>query len=79
LVATVTAGIVGMLVDSLLGATVQARYACPSCGAVMERADPCHEPVELVRGMRWMGNDAVNLAGSLAGALVAGLWPRTWA
>ena len=79
LAATVTAGIVGMLVDSLLGATVQARYACPSCGAVMERADPCHEPVELVRGMRWMGNDAVNLAGSLAGALVAAMWPRTWA
>jgi uncharacterized membrane protein len=42
------AGVVGMLVDSLLGATVQGR-------------------------VRWMDNDAVNLAATLTGAACAGL------
>jgi len=41
-------GVVGMLVDSLLGATVQGR-------------------------VRWMDNDAVNLAATLTGAACAGL------
>ncbi len=42
------AGVVGMLVDSLLGATVQGK-------------------------IRWMDNDAVNLAATLTGAACAGL------
>ncbi len=65
------AGATGMFTDSLLGATLQARYACPQCGRVMEHAGFCHAPVRLVRGWRWLDNDAVNLVGSLAGALVA--------
>ena len=47
-IAVATAGVVGMLLDSLLGATVQGK-------------------------IRWMDNDAVNLAATLAGALCAGL------
>jgi len=65
------AGIVGMLVDSLAGATVQGRYTCPGCGAVTERTGLCHGAVELVRGVRWLNNDGVNLVGSLTGALAA--------
>lgn len=73
-------GAVGMLVDSLLGATVQARFACPVCGMVTERAvgEGCHGSVELVRGVGWLDNDAVNLAGSLAGALLAGAGWLAW-
>ncbi|MGH7613888.1 MAG: DUF92 domain-containing protein [Gemmatimonadales bacterium] len=67
------AGIVGMLVDSLAGASLQACYACPApgCGAVTERPGQCHGTVELVRGVRWLDNDGVNLVGSLSGALAA--------
>ena len=65
------AGITGMLADSVLGATLQARYACPECGRILERPGFCHAPVRLVRGWRWLDNDAVNLLGSLCGALVA--------
>jgi uncharacterized protein (TIGR00297 family) len=64
-------GSIGMLADSLLGATLQARYACPDCGRVMERPGFCHAPTQHVRGWRWLDNDAVNLLGSLCGALVA--------
>jgi uncharacterized protein (TIGR00297 family) len=64
-------GSIGMLADSLLGATLQARYACPDCGRIMERPGFCHAPTQHVRGWRWLDNDAVNLLGSLCGALVA--------
>jgi uncharacterized membrane protein len=60
-----------MLVDSLAGATLQASYACMDCGAVAERPGQCHGPLELVRGVRWLDNDGVNLVGSLTGALAA--------
>lgn len=46
--AVAIAGVVGMLMDSVLGATVQGKF-------------------------RWMDNDAVNLAATLAGAVCAGL------
>lgn len=65
------AGLAGMFTDSLLGATLQSRYACPQCDRVMEHAGFCHAPMQLVRGWRWLNNDAVNLIGSLTGALVA--------
>lgn len=63
------AGVAGMLADSLLGATAQAVYECPRCGARTERSGlVCHEPVRLIRGWRWLDNDAVNLAATLVGA-----------
>jgi uncharacterized protein (TIGR00297 family) len=66
------AGIVGMVVDSLLGATVQGAFECSSCAARTERGDTiCHGPVVLIKGRRWLDNDGVNLAATLAGAAVA--------
>jgi len=73
-VVVASAGVVGMLVDSLLGATVQGVYECPQCAARSERRDTvCHEPVRLIRGWRWLDNDAVNFAATLAGAAVGAL------
>ncbi len=64
-------GIAGMLADSLLGATLQGKYECPACDARFERRiTVCHEPVRLVRGSRWLDNDAVNFAATLVGAAV---------
>jgi uncharacterized protein (TIGR00297 family) len=67
------AGIIGMLSDSLLGATLQGRYTCPVCNAVSEQPGTCHAPLGLTRGVPWLDNDAVNLAGSSVGAIVAAL------
>lgn len=70
------AGVAGMLVDSLLGATLQGKYECPACDARFERGGTvCHEPVRLTRGWRWLDNDAVNLAGALVGAAVCAFAP----
>jgi uncharacterized membrane protein len=58
-----------MLADSFLGATGQGVYECSACAARSERASTiCHEPVRLIRGWRWLDNDAVNLAATLVGA-----------
>jgi len=63
------AGVAGMLVDSALGATLQGVYECAACGARTEARDAvCHEPGRLIRGWRWLDNDAVNLAATLVGA-----------
>jgi uncharacterized protein (TIGR00297 family) len=76
--ALLAAGVLGMLVDSVLGATLQGRYECPACGAQLERGDTvCHEPVRLIRGRRWLDNDAVNLMATLVGATVAALGSRS--
>jgi len=67
------AGIFGMSSDSLLGATLQKRYSCPVCHAVSEQPGTCHAPLELTRGVSWLDNDVVNLAGSSIGAIVGAI------
>ena len=67
------AGLVGSLVDSLLGATVQAIYYCPSCNKTTERhpLHTCGTQTTPVRGWSWMNNDWVNTFCAMAGALFA--------
>lgn len=71
---TASAGVAGMLADSLLGATLQGKYECPACDARFERGNTvCHEPVRLTAGWRWLDNDAVNFAATLVGGAVAAI------
>lgn len=69
----VLGGIGGALLDSLLGASLQAMRHCPQCARDCEtNPHACGTPTQLRRGVRWFGNDAVNLAATCAGALIAG-------
>lgn len=61
-------GFVGSLVDSLLGATVQALYRVPSTGSLTERRLVDGETTVLVRGFPFVTNDVVNL---LSASIVA--------
>lgn len=70
------AGMTGSLVDSLLGATVQAVYRCHACGELTEAPvhARCGRQATLVRGQTWLTNDAVNALATLAGAAVGAVW-----
>ena len=70
--AIATGGFAGALVDSLLGATVQALRYCAGCARSCE-TDPhvCGADTTLVRGAAWMTNDGVNFLATASGAIAA--------
>lgn len=64
----------GMLLDSLLGASVQARFRCPACGTASERPrHRCGTRTILLGGWRWLDNDGVNALTTLLAALAGAL------
>lgn len=67
-IAATVAGVTAMLLDSLLGATVQAQFRNPD-GTVGEEPLTGAWPVQ---GIAWITNPIVNLLATLAGALFAG-------
>lgn len=79
-VVVATIGVAGMLADSVLGATLQARFRCPACQVASERpVHRCGTPTVLTGGYRWLGNDAVNaLATAAAGAAGAAWYLSSW-
>jgi uncharacterized protein (TIGR00297 family) len=71
----VGAGLGGSVIDSLLGATLQAAYTCDACGATTEEPfhRACQAPAHLTKGAPWANNDTVNALATLSGALIATL------
>ncbi len=68
--AVVGSGFVGTLVDSVLGATVQARFKDQETGKETERDHNILGHLPLKRGYRWIRNDQVNWACTAVGALL---------
>ncbi len=61
-------GIIGMNVDSFLGATVQAKYRCSVCGKLTENAVHCGKPAQKISGVKLITTHIVNLISILIGA-----------
>lgn len=65
-------GLAGSFFDSLLGATVQAMYYCPTCDKETERRiHNCGTQAQPLRGVKWVNNDVVNFLATAFGGLVA--------
>lgn len=65
------AGMVGTLLDSVLGATAQGTYICTVCGLETESRRHHGQRAKRVRGLRLLDNNGVNLVATGCGALVA--------
>ena len=67
---TVAAGLFGSIVDSYIGATIQAQYNCPNCYKITEKKMHCQNyTTELISGKKFIDNDMVNVFCALSGAL----------
>ncbi|MBK8002820.1 MAG: DUF92 domain-containing protein [Gemmatimonadetes bacterium] len=74
--AALTIGMLGMLADSVLGATLQGRFHCGACNRPTERrVHRCGQAATPVGGLAWLSNDGVN---ALATAGGAGLGLLAW-
>jgi uncharacterized protein (TIGR00297 family) len=61
-------GLLASLVDSLIGATLQAQYRCPACGKVTEKQVHCDSAkTTRISGLSWLNNDGVNFICSVSG------------
>ena len=68
------AGLAGSLVDSILGASVQAGFMTDD-GRFTERRYGNKNENQWVKGWHWLGNDRVNMVCTLTGGLLGGfLW-----
>jgi len=66
-------GLFASFFDSLLGATVQAKFHCVVCGKETEKTHHCHRASEYHSGYRWINNDVVNILAALFGVAVVWL------
>ncbi len=66
-------GFLGSVIDSLLGASLQAEYICSVSGTHTERPHTGNSPNTLIKGYRRITNDTVNLL-SVSAAAAAGLF-----
>jgi uncharacterized protein (TIGR00297 family) len=71
------AGVFGATLDTVLGATLQARRWCDSCARETERMrHDCGTTTRPLRGFAWLDNDLVNFLSGTAAGLLAALLSR---
>lgn len=70
--AILAGGVIGMAGDSVLGATLQARFHCDRCAVLTERPTHlCGEKARHISGWRWLDNDGVNVVANGLGGVVS--------
>lgn len=70
---SVIAGMISTNIDSVFGATIQAKYLCAKCKKCLEtKIDHCQVRTELTSGIVIIDNNMVNILGALIGAAISG-------
>ena len=64
------AGFLGAMIDSWLGATIQVKYRCGTCGSITEARTHCGNVSERISGITWIDNNVVNAISILMGGLL---------
>jgi uncharacterized protein (TIGR00297 family) len=68
--AALVGGAFGCVLDSVLGASLQARRWCATCETATEqRIHRCGTSTTVTGGLRWLDNDGVNAISTIGGAL----------
>jgi len=65
LILLVCVGFLGSLFDSLIGASIQAKFECIVCGKISENKVHCNTNAKLIQGVKFINNDFVNVASGL--------------
>ena len=65
---------VGILIDSILGSLVQAKYECAVCGKSTEKTFHCGEKANHAGGIKLINNDAVNIISNFVTAILAAVY-----
>ena len=63
-------GVIGALLDTLLGAYVQAGFKCVRCNLLTEKLTHCSTPTKHVSGFTRINNDVVNFLSCFTGAIM---------
>lgn len=58
-------GLLGSLIDSILGITIQGKYKCSKCSKIVENKVHCHTKTILIQGFAFVNNDVVNLLNNI--------------
>ena len=71
IVAVLVIPMIGILLDSILGSLVQAKYRCTVCGKSTEKKIHCDQKTDHVGGIKLINNDAVNIISNFLTAILA--------
>ena len=72
IIATIAGGMIGCLIDSIIGATIQGIFQCQGeCGKITEKSKHCGVPSKHLRGIRLLDNNMVNFTAAAGGAISA--------
>lgn len=66
----VALGFIGNIIDSLIGATIQAKYKCNVCLKETEKKKHCNVETSLIKGNKFINNDFVNYSSALITTII---------
>lgn len=70
-VVIIISGILGNIIDSILGSSIQVKNKCRVCGSILESGFHCNTSTVYFKGIRLIDNDAVNFISVLTGVSIS--------